>query len=313
MGTKTIALIVAMTVAIAGTGLAIVYHNDLFSSNENAKILIPINSTSSNNSTASEHYNNTTSNTHISDNVIVNKVQTYFKISDSQGVYENFTEQFTGFKMTAGNSTQLNISIINDNFFNITLNRIDIKSDGFDLENVTPILPVPLQSHSSKNLTLEIFAQAGMKNFQGNIYFNIYGNRTTIVSVPLVHLMELGRDPINNTSFYKNLSSKGFITTSNGRGQVIFTLHNYNTFALNFSTITSDNIGFSVFSTFPSTSFVIMPNESENLTVNITISASMAGYHNSINITLNENVDNKTFREWEKQIGKHDGITIIIV
>ena len=187
---KIMALIVVLAVATAGTGLAVVYHNGLFSSNSSPQTPLPVNLPPSNNSSSPQSNNttSTTNNNSIQDNVIVSQVQAYFTISDSQGVNVNFSEQFPGFKMIAGNSTQANITIMNNNFFNITLSRIIINSDGFDLENVTPSFPASLASHSYKNFTLQIFAQSGMRNFNGSIQVEVlvyrFHSNVTIINTP---------------------------------------------------------------------------------------------------------------------------------
>ena len=291
MFSKIVALIVVLAVTTAGTGLAIAYHNGLFSSNNNPQTPLPVNLPPSNNSSSPQSNNttSTTNNNSIQDNVIVSQVQAYFTISDSQGVNVNFSEQFPGFKMIAGNSTQANITIMNNNFFNITLSRIIINSDGFDLENVTPSFPASLASHSYKNFTLQIFAQSGMRNFNGSIQVEVLGNRTIRVSVPSVHLSEVGRNVLGNSAFFENLTSRGFISSADGKAQATFKIYNNNTFAVNVSTISSASKGFYINSTYPKTHFIVMPNESRDLLVNITISALSAGYHNSINLTLTEN------------------------
>ena len=293
MLSKVITLIVVLAVATAGTGLAVAYHDGLFSSGNDSQTPLPVNIPSGNNTSSSQPNSTTnttsTSNNKTQDNVIVNNIQSYFTVSDSQGVNVNFSERFPGFKMMAGNSTPVNFSIINNNFFNITLNRIYIQSDGFDLENVNPILPTSLASYSSKNITLRIFAQSGMKNFNGTIQIEVLGNRTTNVCVSSVHLLELGKDTIDNTAFYENLTSGGFLSSSDGNAQVYFNIYNNNSFAINVSAISSASSGFYVNSTYPSVHFIVMPNESRNLTVNITISPSVAGYHNYINLTMSEN------------------------
>lgn len=292
MVSKITAIVVILLVAVAGTGLTVAYHDGLLTPKNSTQPITPVNPTSSNNTTTSKSNNtanNTASNGQHSDNVFVNQVQTYFTISDSQGIYDNYTEQFSGFKMKAGNSTNVNLNITNNNFFNITLNRIEIQSNGFDLENTTPSLPTSIYSHSSRILTFQIFAQGGMKSFNGSIQIDILGNRTTQVSVSTVHLSESGRDISGNSSFYGNISSTGFISSARGIAQVTFTIHNKYNFALNVSSISSASNGFEINSTYPKTSFVVMPNGSKILTVNITISANIAGYHNSINLTLREN------------------------
>ena len=288
MVSKVTTIVVILLVGVAGTGLTVAYHDGLFTAKNSTQAISPTNPTSSNNTTTSKS-NNTTSNSQSHDNVFVNQVQSYLTISDSQGIYVNYTEQFSGFKMMAGNSTNVSVDIRNNNFFNITLNRIAIQTNGFDLENITPLLPKSINSSSSMDLKLQIFAQSGVKSFNGSIQMNVLGNRTTSVSVPSVHLSELGRNKLDNNSFYGNLSSNGFISSAKGKAQVTFLIYNNNTFALNISAISSASSGFSINSTYPKTYFVVMPNESKNLTVNITISASRAGYHNSINLTLTEN------------------------
>ena len=284
------ALLIVLAVATAGTGLAVAYHNGLFSQNSVHQAPLPVSMPPSNNSSSSQS-NNTTSptNNHILDNVIVNQVQAYFTISDSQGVNVNFSERFPGFKMMASNSTHVNFTIKNNNFFNITLSRIIIISDGFDLENVTPIFPVSIPSYSYKNFTAQIFAQSGMNGFNGSIQVKVLCNRTIRVSVPSVRLSEVGRNVLSNTSFFENLTSTGFISTADGNAQVTFKIYNNNTFAINVSSISTASMGFYVNSTYPKAHFIVMPNESRDLLVNITISTLSAGYHNPINLTLTDN------------------------
>ncbi|MCL4480936.1 MAG: hypothetical protein M1113_05585 [Candidatus Thermoplasmatota archaeon] len=307
MFSKIKALIVVLAVATAGTGLAVAYHNGLFSSNDGPQTLLPGNLSSSNNSSSSQSNNTTsTTNNHIQDNVIVNQVQAYFTISDSQGVNVNFWERFPGFKMMASNSTQVNISITNNNFFNITLDRINIQSDGFDLENVDPLLPTSLTSYSSKNLTLQIFTQSGMKNFNGSIQVNIFGNRTTEVSVSNISVEDATINNINNSKSMQMVVLSGFSSIS---GEVVtynFTIHDNHTYAINVTNILINTAGFSICSTDPRLPVIIMPNGSKTISLNISISKTRAGYNYGLkmitNLTSSIKVDITTIKPYLQSI-----------
>lgn len=298
MVSKVTTIVVILFVAVAGTGLTFAYHDGLLTSKNSKQTIPPVNSTPSNNTTSSKSNssanntsnntsNNTTSNSQIPDNVFVNQVQTYFTISDSQGIYANFTEQFSGFKMMAGNATQVNVSIVNNNFFNITLNRIEIQSNGFDLENATPLLPTSLNSNSSKNFTLKIFAQTGMKSFNGSIQVDVLGSRTTSVSVSNVSIDEIVNDTLNSSKPHQTVRLVGFNSISGLTSEYHFTAYNNYTYAINITKISTQTQGFSISSTDPQLPIVIMPNESKTFTLNITISETVAGYHSGITMKMN--------------------------
>ena len=288
MFSKVTALIVVLTVATAGTGLAVAYHDGLFSSNNSPKTPLSAKLPSSNNTSSSQSNNtNPSTNNNKKDNVIVNSIQSYFTISDTQGVNVNFLEIYHGFGMMAGNSTQVNLSITNNNFFNITLNHINIQSDGFDIENVAPLLPTFLNSYSSKNITLQIFAQSGMKSFNGSVQIDILGNRTTNVNVSNISIKEFVNDNLNNSTSIQIVHLAGFNSRSGSTTDYNFTVYDNNTYAINVTQISTYTQGFSIYSTYPHLPFVIMPNKNRTLTMNITISEDMAGYHSNITVKTN--------------------------
>lgn len=288
MFSKIVALIVVLAVTTAGTGLAIAYHNGLFSSNNNPQTPLPVNLPPSNNSSSPQSNNTTsTTNNNIQSNVIVSQVQAYFTISDSQGDNVNFSEQFPGFKMMAGNSTQVNITIMNNNFFNMTISRMIINSGGFDLENVNPLFPASVSSYSYRNFTLQIFAQNGMKHFNGSIQIDILGYRTTDVSVSNIYMEELVNNSLNNSTFIQMLQFGGFSSISGFTKEYNFTVYNNNTYAINITQISISTKGFSLYSIVPNLPIVIMPNETRTLTMGINISNEMAGYHSNMTIRTN--------------------------
>ncbi len=282
------ALLVVLAVATAGTGLAVAYHTGLFSQKSGPQTPLPVSMPPSNNSSSPQSNNTTpTTNNHIRDNVIVNQVQAYFTISDSQGVNVNFSERFPGFKMMAGNSTQVNFTIKNNNFFNITLSRIIIISDGFDLENVTPFFPASVTSYSYKNFTLQIFAQNGMKHFNGSVQIDILGSRKTDISVSNIYMEEVINDSSDNSTFIQMVQFRGFNSISGFTKECNFTVFNNNTYAINITQISISTKGFSIQSIVPNLPIVIMPNETRTITLNITISNEMAGYHSNMTIKTN--------------------------
>lgn len=271
MVSKVTAAIVAILLIVVGTGAVIAYRDGVFSKN----------------STSSQSSASGINNTLYSGNIAVSQVQTYFTITDSQGVNYNFTEFYSGFKMIAGNATFFTINVVNNNFFNITLNRFEIQSDGFDLENISPSLPISISSHNSKNLTLQVFAQSTMKYYNGSIQLDVFGNRSTNVSIPAISVSETINNDINNTKSIYSANVTGFKAISGEVVQYNLTIYNNNTYGINVTQISVGTVGFTIESISPHLPIIIMPSNNRTFTLNISVSQSLAGYHSGLLLKTN--------------------------
>lgn len=116
---------------------------------------------------------------------------------------------------------------------------------------------------------------------------DMYCNRSTQVSISVVHALEMTRDTLNGTNMERNLTYTGYQTQSYATSKFIFTLHNNYTYALNISDVISTTPGFSITSCYPQLPFILIPNQSETFSLNVTTSTSIAGYFGEIKLQIN--------------------------